>query len=373
MRVALTLEQCWHRVPGGTAVAAIGLARALADIDGVTPIGVTARHRHLPPAPWEPPIPTVAFPLNRAALYEAWHTGRWPRVELATGPVAVVHATSLIVPATRAPLVVTVHDLAFLDDPARLTARGQRFMRRGLELARRHAGVVVCSSEDTRRACLDAAFDPDRLRVVPLGTDTEAASLGAIADAKARYALRRPYVAWVGTVEPRKNVAGLLAAFTTLAQRDRELDLVLIGPSGWGPQLTALAEGIDPEVRTRIRALGFLPEAQRNAVVAGASAFCYPSTREGFGLPVLEAMVQGTPVVTSRGTSTEEVTGDAALLVDPFAPDEIANSLSRLLRDDRLADELTRAGRARAAEMTWARSATRMVEVYREVSMGAVR
>jgi glycosyltransferase involved in cell wall biosynthesis len=178
-------------------------------------------------------------------------------------------------------------------------------MRRGLELTRREASVVVCSSEDTRRACLAAGIDDDRLRVVPLGTDTEPASLGAIADAKARFGLRRPYIAWVGTFEPRKNVSGLLTAFAIVAQRNPELELVLVGPSGWGPQLTALAERMDAGARARVRALGFLPDAQRNAVVAGASAFCYPSTREGFGLPVLEAMVQGTPVVTSQGTATE--------------------------------------------------------------------
>jgi glycosyltransferase involved in cell wall biosynthesis len=130
---------------------------------------------------------------------------------------------------------------------------------------------------------------------------------------------------------------------------------------------------MDPEVRARVRALGFLPDAQRNAVLAGASAFCYPSTREGFGLPVLEAMVQGTPVVTSRGTSTEEVIGDAGVVIDPGQPEEIANALSRVVRDDDLADELTRAGRARAAEMTWARCAERMVEVYRGVAAGSRR
>ncbi len=245
--MALTLEQCWHRVPGGTAVAAIGLAKALADLDGVTPIGVTARHRRLPPPPWQPPIPTMSLPLSRAALYESWHALRWPPVERATGPVDVVHATSLIVPATRAPLVVTVHDLAFLDDPSRLTARGHRFMRRGLDLTRKHAAVIVCSSEDTRRACVSAGIEEERLRVVPLGTDTEPASLGAIADAKARFGLRRPYIAWVGTFEPRKNVAGLLTAFALVARRNPDLELVLIGPSGWGPQLSALADAMDPD------------------------------------------------------------------------------------------------------------------------------
>ncbi len=359
-------------MPGGTAVAALGLTRGLGALGDVDVVGVSAKHRGLPAEPWRPPMPIASLPMPRAALYEAWHGMRWPEVERATGPVDVVHATSLVVPPTRAPLVVTVHDLAFLDDRDRLTSRGNRFMRRGLDLARAHADLVVCSSEATRRDCMAAGIDESRLRVVLLGADAQPASLDAIAAAKQRFGLTRPYVVWVGTVEPRKNVPGLLAAFAAIAADHPDHELVLVGPKGWGPQLDELLASLE-DVRSRVRALGFLSDDDRGAVVAGAAALCYPSTREGFGLPVLEAMVQGTPVVTSSGTATEEVAAGAGMLVDPASPDAIADGLRQVLDDDALADRLSIAGRERAVELTWARCAERTRELYREVAMTTSR
>jgi glycosyltransferase involved in cell wall biosynthesis len=306
--------------------------------------------------------------MTRAAMYEAWHGVRWPQVEMATGPVDVVHATTLIIPPSRAPLVVTVHDLAFLDDPTRLTSRGNRFMRRGVVLAKAHAQLVVCSSEATKRDCIAAGFEEDRLRVVLLGSDEPPASLDDIAATKSELRLRHPYVVWVGTVEPRKNLPTLLEAFALVAADDRDIELVLVGPEGWGPQLDALSRPLDGKTRARVRALGFVTDEQRRAVVAGAAAFCYPSTKEGFGLPVLEAMIQGTPVVTSAGTSTEEVAAGAGLLVDPASPRAIADALRDLLDDASLADRLSSAGRARATELTWARCAERTLALYAELA-----
>ncbi|HMK10588.1 MAG TPA: glycosyltransferase family 1 protein, partial [Acidimicrobiales bacterium] len=330
-------------------------------------IGVTARHRDLPPDPWRPHLRLVSMRLPRAALYETWHAARWPRVESATGPVDLVHATTLIVPPTSNPLVVTVHDLAFLDDRGQLTSRGNRFMRRGLDLARRHADLVLCSSEATRRDCVDAGLDESRLRVVLLGADAAPSSLDAIAAARARFGLQRPYVAWVGTVEPRKNVGVLLRAFALVAADHPDHELVLIGPPGWGPQADELLAPVDAATRARVRVLGFVGDDDRDAVVAGAAAFCYPSLREGFGLPVLEAMGQGTPVVTSAGTSTAEVAGAAGVLVDPVSPDAIADGLRRVIDDDAFADRLSAAGRARAGELTWERCAEQTFTVYREL------
>ena len=175
-------------------------------------------------------------------------------------------------------------------------------MRRGLELARAHADVVVCSSEATRRDCVDAGIDEDRLRVVLLGADGHPASLDEIAVAKQRFDLRRPYVAWVGTVEPRKNVAGLLAAFASVARDHRDHELVLIGPTGWGPQLDELLAPLGGDVRTRVRALGFLSDDDRSAVVAGAAASSATRAHErASASPCSRRWSQGTPVVTSCG------------------------------------------------------------------------
>src|SRR3954467_11988312 len=118
VRVAVTLEQCWHAVPGGTAWSTLELVRALDCREDVELVGVAARHRRPPPTQWTPPIAVRQLPLPRDVLYETWHAPlvRWPRVERATGPVDVVHATAVAFPAARAPVVVTIHDLAFLHD-----------------------------------------------------------------------------------------------------------------------------------------------------------------------------------------------------------------------------------------------------------------
>src|SRR3990170_2089403 len=121
MRVAMTLEQSWHRVPGGTAVAALELARSLTQGDGLELVGVAAKHAREPDAAWRPPVPVAHLPLPRLALYEAWHRLRRPRVERATGPVDIVHATTFAIPPRSAPLVVTIHDLAFLTYPGFFT------------------------------------------------------------------------------------------------------------------------------------------------------------------------------------------------------------------------------------------------------------
>src|SRR5690606_502480 len=164
-------------------------------------------------------------------LYEAWHGLRWPPVERATGPVDVVHATAVAVPPSRAPLVMTIHDLAFLADSSLVTKHGNRFFRRGTELARRHASLVLVPSEATAQECREAGFDADRIRVVPWGVDVEQATGDDIERVRRRHGLGRPYVLFVGTIEPRKNLAGVIAAVTGLEGRD--VDLVIVGPEGW--------------------------------------------------------------------------------------------------------------------------------------------
>lgn len=360
-RVAITLEQCWHRVPGGTAVAALGLIRTLAERSDVEVAGVAALHRTPPPQPWAPNIPVSNLPLPRLALYEAWHRLRRPGVELATGPVDIVHATTLAVPPRRAPLVVTVHDLAPLAHPGHFTRRGVSFFQRGLELAWRDADLVLCSSKATLEACVTAGFERERLRHVPLGVAAPRASSAAVAAARLHYGLERPYVLWTGTIEPRKNLSTLLRAFSLV---EGEVDLALAGPSGWGEDLTEAIVRAGPRVKT----LGFVPQADLNALYAGAAVFCWPSLLEGFGFPVLEAMAQGTPVVTSQGTSTEELAGGAGVLVDPRDERSVAEGIDWVLGDETLAGTLRRAGPERAATYTWERTAGLVVGAYAEVA-----
>lgn len=380
-RVAVTLTQCWHRVPGGTAAATLGQVRALQRRDDVELIGVGPRGdlrrpstwsaHALPAAPWTPPIPTVRVPLPLPLLYDSWARFGRPGIEAATGAVDLVHLTVPMRPAQgRAPVVATVNDLFPLQPGRHPQGRGARLMGAGLRWIRDHAAVVMVPSEATLSDCVDEGFDPERLRVVPYGVDPvplddgsagdSTAEARSAADVARRHGLRGPYVLFVGTLEPRKNLSGLLDAMVALGRPD--LTLALVGPAGWGDAGDTL-----PEVPFPVARLGFVSASDRAALLRASSVFCFPSHAEGFGLPVLEAMAAGAPVVTSSTTSTAEVGGDAALLIDPSDVDALAGALAAVLDDDELADRLRARGRERAATYTWDRTASGTVDAYAAV------
>ena len=254
---------------------------------------------------------------------------------------------------------MTVHDLAFVHYPDQPTRRGLRFFHTSLDRALRHGRLIHCPSQATADDCLAYGFDRERLRVIPWGLDWAIASEQAVAKAKSRYGLERDYVLFTGTLEPRKNVSRLVEAFGRSAPAD--VDLVLVGPEGWG-------ESVPDVDGARIRTLGFVPPAELAPLYRGAEVFCYPSLLEGFGLPVLEAMSQGTPVITSVGTATEEVGGDAVLTVDPTDVAALAAALADLL-DDRLgAAQLGGAGLVRSRQFSWTRAAEAFEDIYRELA-----
>lgn len=358
LRLGMTLEQCWHRVPGGTATSAVRLASVLDARDDVDVIGIAARHRHPPPPGWEPEVEVINLPVPRPPLYECWHHLRWPHVEDSTGPLDVVHATGMAVPAARVPLVVTVHDLAFLHYPDQPTRRGLRFFHTAIDRARRHAAIVHCPSQATADDCAEYGFAPERLRIIPWGLDWEIAGDDAVEATRARHGLDRRYVLFAGTLEPRKNLPRLIEAFERIDPTD--VDLVLVGPEGWGDKV--VADG------TRIRALGHVPPTELAPLYRGAAVFCYPSLFEGFGLPVLEAMSQGTAVITSAATATAEVGGQAVRVVDPTSVDGLAEALSDLLGDPTEADRLGEAGLVRSREFGWSGAAQAFRDLYAELA-----
>jgi glycosyltransferase involved in cell wall biosynthesis len=360
MRVAIPFEQCWADVPGGTARTTIDLARALDERDDVDVVGVAARHRHPPPPTWEPSVPVRHLPVPRRLIHETWHGIRWPDVEHATGRVDLCHSVGGAVPGTRAPLVVTVHDLAFVHFPEMFSGQGRRFLHRALDLTRAYAAQVQVPSLATLEDCAAHGIDRARLRHVPWGATVGDPSPADVSAARERFSLPERYVVFVGTQEPRKNLPGLLEAWRRLDRAD--IGLVLVGPSGWGD-----VPG-DSTFPANVSMTGFVDAATRDALYRGAAASCYPSLFEGFGLPVLESMALGCPVVTSAGTATAElVEGGASVAVDPRDPEAIAGALASLLDDDVHRSEVAAAGVARAGEYTWARAGDLAVAGYREV------
>jgi glycosyltransferase involved in cell wall biosynthesis len=283
----------------------------------------------------------------------------------------VVFAPNFVPPPTRTRrLVITVHDLAFRRFPETAPAATRRWLTR-LDEAVRGAAEIVVPSEATRADLIDLyPVDPDRVTVIYHGVDHDRfhpASPGEVDRVRRRYGIDGPYLLFVGGLEPRKNLPVLLQAYSALPDEIRPA-LVLAGASvPWNPEgRTALAEALGDlpaHSRGRVILTGYVGDPDRAPLYAGAEALAFPSRYEGFGLPVLEAMACGTPVVTSNVSALPEIAGDDAVLVDPEDEGSIADGLRRVLEDESLRVRLRAAGPARAAPFTWDNSARLHVEV----------
>jgi len=351
--IAYTLEQCWHRVPGGTGISAIEVARELALRSDAQVVGVAGRHRHPPTVGFVPPISVNSLPIGGPVLYESWLRLGWPKVESVVDNADLVHSTTIIAPATSLPLVVTIHDLAFLRHPDFFTARGNKVFRRSLDIIRDKAAMVLCSSQATLEDCQTAGINADRLRLVPLGVRSQTITDADRARVRATYSLPERFVLFVGTLEPRKNLARLIAALDSIRGAP---PLVVVGMAGWGDHT--------PSTAYDVRFTGFVPAPDLPALYEACTVFAFPSVLEGYGLPVIEAMAHGAAVVTSRGTSTEEVAGGAAVLVDPLSIESIAAGLSEALVN---VEQLRASGIARAAQVPWSATAEATMSAYRKV------
>lgn len=334
-------------------MAALEVARQMASVPDVELVGIAGRHRHGPTPGFEPPIRVAALPVGGPLMYELSTRFNWPKVESVVH-ADLVHATTVIPPATSLPMVVTLHDVAFLRHPEFFTRHGNAIFRRSLDILRRQNARVLCSSQATVDDCADAGFPRDVLHHVPLGVTVRAVSDADRERVRRTYGLPSEFVLFVGTKEPRKNLSRLIDALSTLHDAP---PLVVAGMDGWGD------DGVTPS--HDVRTVGFVPAADLPALYALSSVFVFPSVWEGYGLPVLEAMAHGAPVVTSRGTSTEEVAGGAAVLVDPLDVSSIADGVSRALAD---AEVLRGRGRDRARELPWSLTAELTAAVYRTVA-----
>jgi glycosyltransferase involved in cell wall biosynthesis len=316
--------------------------------------------------------PAVRFPLPRVALYEAWHRIGAPPLDVSSRlrRADLVHAPFVAVPPRlRRPLVVSVHDAGFAIHPESYTDRGRKFHERGVRMAARRADLVLTGSDAAADELVEHTPIPrDRIRVIPYGVDHQPATPEEISTTLARFGLAAtPFVLWVGTLEPRKNVGTLVAAFAELARRPGvEHSLVLVGPQGWlseGLIAPADREALGP----RLRLLGRVDDAELRALYASADVFALPSRHEGFGIPTLEAMAQATAVVCSDIPALREVAGGAARLVPVGSVDSWTDALAEVLGDRDVRDRLAEAGLRRAAAFSWERTALETRDAYVDV------
>lgn len=321
-------------------------------------------------------LPLRVSPLNDRWLYRLWFRANLPiPVQQFSGQCDLYHATDFVLPPLRRdiPSVLTVHDLSFERDPESAPPRLIPFLKRVVPESARRATLIVADSHATARDLITLYDLPaEKIVVIHSGVDARFSPYRDTLYLERRrayvlkkYALgERPFIFTVGTMQRRKNHLRLVQAFARLVQRNAtNADLVIAGGKGW------LYDDVSAEVArlglgTRVRFIGYVDDADLPHLYRAARAFAFPSTYEGFGLPPLEAMACGIPVVTSNVSSLPEVVGDAALQVDPYDVDALAAALEQAVNDEIWRQHAIAQGLARARAFTWQRAAEQLLDVY---------
>lgn len=290
--------------------------------------------------------------------------------EIVRQPVDALFIPAHVVPPVHPKAtVVTIHDLGYRYEPDAHTTWSRRYLDWSTRWSIAKACRIIAISRATRDDLVrHYRAAPEKIRVVPHGIEAGFHPLpeDLVAREVTKLGLNRPYILFVGTIQPRKNVARLIAAFDILAGSNPELELVLAGKRGW------LADRIDAAIRSsrfrnRIRIIGHAPDAILPALYNGARAVVLPSLYEGFGLPALEAMASGTPVVVSDRGALPEIAGDAALIIDPLSPQSIAAGLAGAL-DPATRDRRIETGIRHAAQFRWAAAGQQTLDVIEEAA-----
>lgn len=361
MRIAIDASRCTVTRVTGTEQYAIQLIRAL--IRREHPHQITLYFRDEPAPDLFPHSPQVAYrviPFRRAWTHlrfaaELWHD----RPDVTFVPA---HTLPILFPGWA---VVTVHDLGYRWFPQAHSLGQRLYLNWTTRYSARRASIVLADSQATA-ADLNRFYGtpPERLRVVYPGVD--APTLSDTQAAWQKYGLERPYFLFIGTLQPRKNIARLVEAYRLWRARhpEQRIDLVLAGKPGWlyDPAWVEGAEGV--------RVIGYIDEADKGALYAGALALVFPSLYEGFGFPVLEAMHSGTPVIASRTSSLPELVGEAGLLVDPLDAGSISEAMSQISEDSALRARLAEMGYAQAKHFTWEQAAEQVMAALGAAAQG---
>ena len=369
MRIAIDAHTVGTGLGGNESYAA-NLIEALAEIDSVndytlyvTRDKAVARFRNRWPnfrvRSTLPHTPLIRIPLTLSA-------------ELRSHPVDVLHVQFTSPPFAPCPVVVSIHDLSFEHLPETFNRRSRAQLRFTVRRSARHAARVLALSEHARNDIISTyKIAPDLVTTIPLAAPAHFRPVedeNELQRVRQTYAIKGDYILSVGSLQPRKNLTRLLSAYEGLRRtrpKDSLPQLVLVGKLGWLYRETLKAI---EEFGTDVIVTGYVPETDLPALYSGALCFVYPSFFEGFGLPPLEAMKCGTPVITGDRTSLPEVVGDAGMLVNPFDTEAIAAAISTLIDDSSLRSRLRIKSLNRAGIFDWRETARRTLEVYKQAA-----
>ncbi|MEE8390268.1 MAG: glycosyltransferase family 1 protein [Anaerolineae bacterium] len=366
MRIGIDARIVYY-ARGGICNYTLRLLRALASLDADTDYHVLHSRKERNPLIPGPNFHPVACWTPSHHWLERWALG----VEVARLGLDLLHTTDFIPPAFgywRS--VVTVHDLTFLHYPQFLTAESRRYYNQQIEWAVRHAEHILADSYATKADVGSMlGVPPEKVTVVHLAADPAFRPLDKVqaVQVAAQYGLEPGYLLCVGTLEPRKNLLGLLQAYRLLLDTEVTIaPLVLVGGKGW--LYDEVFERVEElHLTDCVRFLHNVTDTDLPALYNAASVLTTPSFYEGFGLPALEAMACGTPVVVANRSSLPEVVGEAGLLVNPDDVDDIAQALARVLTDKALQAQMRELGLAQAARFTWDRTARETLAVYQQM------
>ncbi|MDQ6651252.1 MAG: glycosyltransferase family 4 protein [Acidobacteriota bacterium] len=371
MRIAIDAHSVGTEL-GGNESYATNLIEALAEIDAVNHYTLYVTRREAVQRfsnRWPnfvvratlPHTPFVRIPLTLSA-------------ELRRNPVDVLHVQFTSPPFAPCPVVVSIHDLSFEHLPQTFKRRSRTQLRMTVRRSARKAAQVVALSEYARSDIITTyGIRPEKLNVIPLAAPSY---FGPVEDAgelqriRQIYGIEPDYILTVGSIQPRKNLSRLIAAYSSLRRAQREVklpQLVVVGKCAWLYDET-LRTIKELEVSNSVVLTGYVPEANLPALYSGALCFVYPSYFEGFGLPPLEAMKCGAPVIASNKTSLPEVVGQAGILVDPFDVNEIASAIEKVIGNSNLRSHLRAKGFARARLFDWRETARQTVAVYKKAA-----
>jgi glycosyltransferase involved in cell wall biosynthesis len=286
--------------------------------------------------------------------------------------IDVLHSSYIAPPALSCPAVVSIHDIAYEHFPSFFSLRDRLVLSTLVPRSARCASRVLTLSESSRRDLVECyGISPDKIVAIPLAPAPEFRPVlddSQMEEIRQRYGTSTRYILAVGNLQPRKNISRLVEAYASLRVESDSLPrLVIVGRAQWRASevyRTVERSGLQEQVRFT----GYVPDEDLVPLYSGSEVLVYPSIYEGFGLPILEAMACGTPVITSRTSSMPEVAGDAALLVDPYSTAEIAETISLVLTNENLKQDLAKRGLKRAAQFTWEQTAQETLSVYRQVA-----